>query len=426
VFAWSVVVLAVCLRSLAAPRENTCYLIWANAARHWQVGADLYQPDRPGECGLGHYRYSPLVAILVTPFALLPDGAGGIAWRLVSAGLLLWSLAWWTRAVLPEILAGRRRALLFLLVLPFAVGNLNNAQANAIVLALLLAGTAAGAERRWNPAGALLALAALFKGYPIAVGLLLLATYPRPFAGRLAAALALGLILPFALQEPNYVASQYARWAEVVSQDDRTSFGVDGCYRDFALLCRVCGAPLCNSAYRDIEVLAGATLAGLCLAGQFAGWPRRRLLSFLFGVGTSWMTVFGPATESSTYILAGPALAWALLESWGNGRPVWLRAGLTLAYGLLLGGAVACWFPFGRSLQGLGPQPLGVLLLLLLLVLAEFPLRLGRAARPRSQSATQRAPLARPGRQTSPARRRTGPGRTPANCPGGRDRPGAG
>jgi hypothetical protein len=359
-----VVLVAVCARALAVPGENNCYRIWSNAARHWWAGADLYSPDRPGEYGLGSYRYSPLVAILLTPFGLLPDALGGVAWRLANAGLLAWALAWWCRAVLPRALTAPQKAVLFLLVLPLAVGNFNNGQANALVLSALLAATAAAAEDRWNLTAILLALAALVKIYPLALGLLLVAVYARPLAGRLTAALAVGLLLPFALQRPEYVTGQYTRWLEVVGHDDRSTFALDVSYRDFALLCRVWLVPLSNTAYRALEALTGAALAGLCVAAKRAGWPRRRLLTLLFCVGTCWMTLFGPATESCTYILVAPALGWALLDGWLTPRPAWLRRTLLLSCALLAAALVACWFPFGRSIQALGPHPLAVLLLL--------------------------------------------------------------
>ena len=47
----------------------------------------------------------------------------------------------------------------------------------------------------------------LFKLYPVAVGLLLAACFPRRFAPKFAVAVLSGVLLPFALQSPDYVLS---------------------------------------------------------------------------------------------------------------------------------------------------------------------------------------------------------------------------
>src|SRR5207302_29864 len=105
----------------------------------------------------------------------------------------------------------------------------------------LLAALAAVGSGRWNFAAAGLGLATFFKVYPLAVGLLLAAVYPRKFGVRLFLALAAGALLPFLLQRPGYVSGQYAAWWEVLRTEDRNDLPLILCYRDLCLLCRVCG-----------------------------------------------------------------------------------------------------------------------------------------------------------------------------------------
>src|SRR5262249_9785489 len=140
-------------------------------------------------------------------------------------------------------------AALFLLIVPLSVGSLNNGQSNPLVIGLLLAGVAAVAGERWWLASACVALACLFKLYPVAVGLLLAVVYPRRFAGRFAVALVLGLALPFPLQRPGYVAAQYAGWLDHLRRDDRTILPLALWYRDLRLLCHVWGIPLSAKGY---------------------------------------------------------------------------------------------------------------------------------------------------------------------------------
>jgi hypothetical protein len=251
-----------------------------------------------------------------------------------------------------------------LLVLPFAIGNMNNGQANPLVLALVLACVAAAAGQRWYWAAACTALASLLKIYPVAVGLLLSALYPRRFAGRFALMLAGGLLLPFLFQGPDYVAAQYDGWARSVLGDDRSILAAEFAYRDLALLCRAWLIPLSPAGYRAAQLLAGAGMAFLCLACRRGGWPEHRTLALLFTLGSCWMTLFGPATESCTYLLLAPALAFAVREAWLPGGSVAARVTVLVCYGLMAVAAAACWFPAGRSFQALGPQPAAALLFL--------------------------------------------------------------
>jgi hypothetical protein len=336
------------------------------------TGDDLYCQGKPLPGDLDCYRYSPLTAALLTPLTFVPDNVGGVLWRLLNAGVLTGSLFWCCRAVFPNSLAPGQRALLFLLVLPLALGNFNNGQANPLVLGLVLATLAAAAERRWNVAAVCMALACLLKLYPIAVGLLVVLLYPRQFASRLTTALAVGLILPFLMQHRDYVAVQYAKWASAVAGDDRHDFPLAACYRDFQLLCRLWLAPLSPLVYRIVEIAAGTGIAGLCLIGKCKQWTETRLLGFVLGTGCCWMTAFGPATESCTYVLIAPCLAYLLVETWTSPRSGWLRGLLAVNYSLFIVANMEAWFPGGGLFRSHGLQPLSSLLLLVNIFLVHF------------------------------------------------------
>jgi hypothetical protein len=352
---WAAVLLILCARLLVTDRGQGVYPIFANAARKWLAGQDLYRG--PGE----PYRYSPLAAVALVPLSGLPDRLGGIVWRLLNAGVLLGGLAWWCRAVLA--LTHRQRALFFLLVLPLSVGSLNNGQSNPLLLGLLLIGGAAAATERWNLVGGCLAFACLVKLYPVAVALLLAAGYPRRLAGRLTGALALGLALPFLLGPPAYVTAQYADWLHRLVTEDRQTWPVSGGYRDLRMLFRLWAVPLGPRTFLAIQLLAAGGIAALCLARRRGERPDRRFLIGVLSLGCCWMTVLGPATESCTYMLLAPALAGAVIEAW-QGRPRWAGRGVVLAsYGLFLVSQVMLWFPWGSGFTNLGSQPFAGLLL---------------------------------------------------------------
>ena len=76
------------------------------------------------------------------------------------------------------------------------------------------------------------------------------------------------------------------------------------------------------------------------------------------------MTVFGPATESATYVLLAPSLVMLTARAKGplNSRLTCKLAWTSYAVFLLL--LAADWFPWGRSLHNLGIQPIAGLLFL--------------------------------------------------------------
>ncbi len=362
--AWAVAVLVVCGRVLVSPGANSVYPIFAEAGRRWLQADGLY-PEPEGPDGLDRFRYTPAVAAAFAPLGLLPDRIGGCLWRLLNAGAYLGAFAWCCAAVLPGWagLSRERRAALWLLLVPLSVGSLNNGQSNPLVAALLLAAVAGVARRRWNLAAACVTGACLFKGYPLAVGLLLAAVYPRRFGPRLALALAVGFAAPLVLQRPEYVAAQYHEWVAQLGADDRTNAPLVNGYRDLWLLCRRVQLPISRDVYLGLQLAAGAAAAGLCMAGRRAGWSRRHLLAALLSLGSCWMMLCGPATESSTYILLAPALTWAAVAAWGGGRPRWAGTMVLGGLGLMIAGQLACWFPVGKHVHGLGIQPLAALLL---------------------------------------------------------------
>lgn len=353
--AWAIAIVVLAILAFLSPTNHSVYPIFARAGTDWLASADLYRhTDEP-------YRYSPLVATLFVPLSLLPASIGGVLWRALNAGVFLAALAWSARLLLVNDATPARRGWLFLLCLPLVLGSLHNGQSNVFVLGLMLAAVAAITTGRWNLSAACLAGACLFKVYPIALGLLLVALYPRRLAWRFALALAVGVGLPFVLQEPGYVLDQYRSWLGHLGDNDRGVSDPALRYRDLRLLIWVCGLDLGYHGYQVVQMLAGTGMGWLCIAGSRAGCGERRALTMAFCLASCWMTSFGPAAESSTYALLAPAAAAALLNAWpqqGLARSLCL-----MAFALLLVPQIANWFPFRRETFFQVMQPLaGVLL----------------------------------------------------------------
>jgi hypothetical protein len=367
---WVIILTAITVRGWISPAHSV-YPVYVRAARDWLGGSDLYL-DRGSP-----YRYSPLVAVLFVPLGLLSDASGGTLWRLLNYATYLAGLAWFTHAVLQDSCTCRQRGLLFLLIIPLSLGSLNNAQSNALVLGLLLCALAAAARERFHLSGASIALACLFKVYPIALGLLLLLHFRRRLAFPLILWLLLGLALPFAFGEPHFVARQYSGWLHHLRTDDRQGLPLELWYRDLRLLCKMCHIPLSGYTYPALQLVVALAIAVVCWRSSRTGTEDRKVLVTILAWGTCWMTLFGSATESCTYILLAPSLGLALLSSWCGKAPWPRRWVLTASFTLFTFTQAAVWFPNGKALHALGLQPLAALLFFLALLASLLP---GQAA----------------------------------------------
>jgi hypothetical protein len=362
VLAWVIVVVAVGGRSALQPREHSLYYTWLTAGKDWSSGSPLLYQHVEGD-GLDIFRYSPLVAGLLTPLQFLDERTGNVVWRLLNAGVLLGGLAYWLRGRLP--VGGRLRAALFLLVTPLALSSLNNAQPNPLVIGLLLFAVGLAGEERWTLAAVSVALACALKIYPIAVGLLLVVAYPRQMALRLTLALAAVVLLPYLLQHPRYVTEQYAQWLQRLVGDDRKQIAIERAYRDLWLLVRVWHLPISPRVYVAIQLAVAGGCAALCAACRLARLAKMQVLTLVLALGTCWMMLCGPATESPSFVQLAPSLAWAVLNAPREKWPVAVRWLPAVSFALFMAGVLAGLRPMTAQIHALGVQPLATLLLFL-------------------------------------------------------------
>ena len=355
---------------------------WPRAARHcWLlliVGLAIFAFFRPASHSVydiylrtrEYYRYSPLFAVLLTPLAVLPDGASAALWKLLNCGVFVWGLAAWGRRLAGGDWSRNERAAQLLLALPLSLHSMYNSQANLMMLGSLLLGLAAAAEQRWNRSALWLAWGTLIKGYPLALAMLVAGLYPRRFAGRYLAALALGLLLPFAAQRPAVVARQYESWLHHLA--DSTEIMRER-LRSIDQLFVIYSQPLSQQTFALIGVAGGAVVFLLCLYAKRQYRDPRQVFTRAFLWFSLWVVLCGPATESCTYVVAAPTIAWALVEAWRRGRPAYERAVLVASL-LMMGPAVTDMF--GKLIRNFanehGSQPVGALFLLAWLAVETF------------------------------------------------------
>ena len=320
---WIVAMAVILVHVWLKPESNTLYKVFRNGGQRWLASENLY-PD------VDEYIYSPVAAAFFAPLTLLPDRVAGIVWRVLSLAAYAGAFAVWLRRM-PEI-STDRAALAWILLLPLSVGDLFNGQANPLMIGLLMLAVLECRRERWMVAALCAAVAAYFKVYPLAVGLLLGVLYPRKFPWRLGLAVVGVFGLSLILQRPGYVLEQYHNWIHALRQDPRRTQNYFGTYRDFWLMLRVLRVPISMQGWSVLQALSGAALAIYLWLAQRRGAKPDLLDFLLLTLGTCWMLLFGPATESSTYVLLAPPLVLA-----------WLRWSAEPESREYLKGAVACY-----------------------------------------------------------------------------------
>jgi hypothetical protein len=300
------------------------------AGLHWTRGEYLYANWRG-------FIYSPVIAALFAPFSYLaPVFAYGL-WLLVNAAALLGGLAALFKANLFPDLNQKCIGIACLLIMPLGLGNLDVGQANPLVIGLLMFAIAAVRVNRWSLAALCIAIPTFFKIYPLAIGMLICAIAPRRFMWRLLLALLLLAVAPFLFQHWSYVSDQYHAWIQTRISDDRLNYPDKYVPVDLWFLLHWVGhLPIPPWFYTLIQAGTGAATALLCIWGLWKNWKTERVLVALFFLGSVWMPLCGPATESHTYLLMAPALVIALVQSFHDRQPTMLCALLSLAFALQL------------------------------------------------------------------------------------------
>jgi hypothetical protein len=297
---------------------------------HWARGENLYVNWRG-------FIYSPVTAVFFAPFSCLPSAVAYGLWLLINAGALLGGLTILFKANLFPAFNEKCIGIAYLLLLPLGLGNLAVGQANPLVIGLVMFAVAAVRVQRWDIAALCVAIATFFKIYPLAVGMLVCVVAPRCFTGRLLLALLLLAIAPFLFQHWSYVSDQYHAWIQTRILDNRLNYPEKYVPLDLWFLLHWVGrVPILPWFYSLIQAGTGAAMALLCMWGIWKNWKSERVLVGLFFLSSVWMPLCGPATESHTYLLFGPALVLALVQSFRGQRTIIARALLSFAFVLQL------------------------------------------------------------------------------------------
>lgn len=355
---WIAVACAASVKSIIEPHYHTVYTTFSGAARDWWIGRSLYVGRE--------FFYSPVFAVAMSPFSLLPDWFGAIVWTWLSCGLLLYALRIFYRTVLPATRWPRAAEGQFLLlVLAGTVRSVWSGQSNALLIAMVLLAASEIVRGQWWRAALWLAAPVHIKVWPIVAGGLFGALWPRRLAARLALCIAgLGL-LPFLAQVPSIVVDQYAGWYHCLA-DRQAGGGRYAGYRDAWTIWEQIHRPVNARAYLILQAGAGLAILAWCLWLKRRKLPARQLAAYTIAAWSAWQLLLGPGTERLTYNIIAPALAWAVLTAWNETHRrkllsrVWTVAAYAATFLLGIGGMerlLTIWWPAATAME-----PVGVLI----------------------------------------------------------------
>lgn len=318
---WILLPAAIFALDYAKNRHNN-YKIFKHVFWHVIGQEELYtaHPEQYGDIN----HYGPFFSLVIAPFALLPDVAGGMLWNVAMAMLLYWAIG--------RIGLTVERRVLLLLVCTVELLNANwSNQFNPAIAAVMLLTFADVEEGRDFRAPLWILMGAFVKIYSLAgLVLVLFARSKRTFVAGCVAWSILLLVAPMAISSPEYVLRSYQQWVEVLIAKNSLNV-VLYTSQDISipgLVRRATGLLVPGSWF----FLAGfpLLLAPLVRVGQYRHRPFRILM---LGSLLMFIVLFSSGSESATYVVCatGAGLWLALQEEPFRPRNVVILVAILLA-----------------------------------------------------------------------------------------------
>lgn len=294
------------------------YLIYKNVFWHSIQQSSLYA-NYPTEY-FDHNLYGPLFAVVIAPFALLPDLPGMLAWGLFSMWVLWKGISYFWGPV-PKVY-------FFFLLLLEAVTSLHNLQFNILMAGGLMLAYGFVKKEKEGLAAFLIVVLFLTKIYGIVgFSFLLFSKNPWKFLSYSILWTLFCLGLPVIFSNPSFLFHSYVEWVQTLLQKDslnQLSFANVG-MQDISfmgLVKRVSGFANLSSLW---FLIPGALLS-LAPFLRFSLHKNTRfqldyLAQLLIGV-----VIFSSSSESSTYVIA--VSGYLIWQSKNQLKMHWLLFGL--------------------------------------------------------------------------------------------------
>ncbi len=280
------------------------YVIFKQSFVHLIENKDLYQLFPSDHWDL--YKYSPTFAVLMFPFAQLPDALGLFCWNLLNSLILFFAL--WR---LPVVSRNTRYWMLGLVLIEL-ITSLQNSQSNGLMAGLLIFAFIFLEKKKPALAALMIVLTVFIKLFGL-VALVLFLCYPERWKAML---YALGWTLLFAFL-PLLVVSWsqlellYQSWFMLLQNDHIASIGLSMAgwlYSWFGV------------AYSNLIVIIGAFLLCLPLL-RYQYFKEYTYRAFFLSSVLIWVVIFNHKAESPTFVIAVSGIAiWYMSQrlNWLN------------------------------------------------------------------------------------------------------------
>ena len=306
---WSLLAILAGLTKMTPARHNN-FLIFRGVFDHLIQQLSLYA-EYPAEY-FDHNHYGPVFALVIAPFALIPESVGLVLWLLaLSLGMYY--------AVRKLPLEQGKQIFLYWFCAHELLTALQMQQFN-IAIAAIIIGTFAAIERgREATAAFLIILGTFVKLYGI-VGLAFFFFVKRKprFILALVGWSILCFVTPMLLSSPDYVIGQYIEWfTRLAAKNGENTFSLMQNVSLLGIVRKVTADP----SYSDLLLI----VPGLAIFGlPYLRLSQYKHLAFRYGILSSvllFVVLFSTGSESSTYIIpfAGIAL-WYTTSPWKRGR----------------------------------------------------------------------------------------------------------
>jgi len=268
------------------------FIIFRQSFLHLVHGLDLYNNYLQEYFDL--YKYSPGFAMLMAPFAWLPDLPGLILWNLLNALVLFYAVYFLPR------LNKEHKAFILLFVLIELLTSIQNSQSNGLIAGLLVGSFVLLENRKVALASLLIVVSAYIKIFGIAAVVLAL-LYPEKikFAGYTLLWIVVFAFLPLVFISWDSLMMQYRNWYHLISYDMNASSGISL----YGII-----QPWMNSLNKYLIFPVGF----LILLAPFLFIARCKEYSFRILIFSSlmvWLVIFSQRAESPTYIIAVTGVA---------------------------------------------------------------------------------------------------------------------
>jgi hypothetical protein len=319
---WGMMFVFVAAQVLHNDRPDNSNECWgyARATSAWWDRENLYDITN-----IDGFLYLPQAAIIYTPFAVLNHPIGDVLWRLVGLCAFCHGL-WRMSKLLSPSQALRVFAIGSFIALAPTYNALRNGQANLPLAALMLHAAVDLVEKRWWRAAIWLTIGLAVKPIILVMVLLAGALY-RPMSWRLAIALAVFLLSPFAAGGFHYVLTQYQQcWIKLSmsSQPNRPFSDLRGLFWSI-------GFVIPMSVFLVMQLIAAAATLALCFIA-FHRWKDPAASAFVLTLTACYLMLFNPRTEGNSYVILVPMIALpAALLFLDNRRPLaaWILVALS-------------------------------------------------------------------------------------------------